>query len=526
MILDYGENKTIVGTRLYTYQNRAYRYKVEMSQDLDFTGDLVVDRLNNTSGTQPITDDFAAVSARYVKITITGASGYSGSWVSLIEFEIAESIAPVNHTITASAGPNGSIAPSGSVTVAQGDNQSFTITANAGYEVDQILVDGVATTVNPYTFNNVTADHTISASFKALPASYPAIHSVSAESSDAPADGLIDGDYHATNANARWSADGMPQWVIIDYGAIKNIGGTRLYTYQNRAYRFKIEMSQDLTFDEPVVVDRLANTDGSQPISDDFAPVQARYVKITVTGASGYTGAWVSLIEFGIIEATSVPEGYPVINSFSTASADGPSSNLIDNNTASSSRWAASGFPQWIVIDYGAVVPMTGTRLWTYQNRAYQYKVELSADLDFTGDLVVDRLNNTSSTQPIADDFAAVNARYAKITVTGASGYTGTWCSLTEFNVVVNGELKAGPTVAQPFAQASETSIYPNPVTGGVLKVDGLEENTVISIWSLTGAKLYEQKPIAAWSKSIPATGKEPCWCAYNNLTELFGTKQ
>src|SRR5690606_5000137 len=45
-------------------------------------------------------------------------------------------------TITASAGPNGSISPSGSVEVPFGQSQLFTFTPDAGYVVDRVLVNG------------------------------------------------------------------------------------------------------------------------------------------------------------------------------------------------------------------------------------------------------------------------------------------------------------------------------------------------------------------------------------------------
>jgi hypothetical protein len=70
------------------------------------------------------------------------------------------------YTITPSAGANGSISPSGATTVNSGDNQTFTITANSGYHISDILVDGSSVgAVSSYTFNNVTTDHTISATF-------------------------------------------------------------------------------------------------------------------------------------------------------------------------------------------------------------------------------------------------------------------------------------------------------------------------------------------------------------------------
>ena len=70
------------------------------------------------------------------------------------------------YTITASAGTGGSISPSGSVSVAQGGSQTFTITANTGYQISNVTVDGASSgAVSSYTFSNVTAAHTISATF-------------------------------------------------------------------------------------------------------------------------------------------------------------------------------------------------------------------------------------------------------------------------------------------------------------------------------------------------------------------------
>ena len=70
--------------------------------------------------------------------------------------------------ITASAGANGTITPSGAVTVNYGDSQTFTITPDSGYTIADVLVDGVSVgPVTTYTFDNITANHTISAGFAA-----------------------------------------------------------------------------------------------------------------------------------------------------------------------------------------------------------------------------------------------------------------------------------------------------------------------------------------------------------------------
>ncbi|MFA4835776.1 MAG: hypothetical protein WC749_06900 [Dehalococcoidia bacterium] len=70
------------------------------------------------------------------------------------------------YTITASAGANGTISPSGAVVVDAGANQGFTIAANSSYHIADVLVDGVSQgTIGSYTFTSVVANHTISASF-------------------------------------------------------------------------------------------------------------------------------------------------------------------------------------------------------------------------------------------------------------------------------------------------------------------------------------------------------------------------
>jgi hypothetical protein len=71
------------------------------------------------------------------------------------------------YTITATAGPNGTITPSGAVTVNEGGSQTFTFTPADGYQIHAVMVDNVAVTPVPasYTFENVQANHTIHVDF-------------------------------------------------------------------------------------------------------------------------------------------------------------------------------------------------------------------------------------------------------------------------------------------------------------------------------------------------------------------------
>ncbi len=98
----------------------------------------------------------------YPNLKLRAATYGRGTWES-----------PLNNLttvdITASAGVNGTISPTGVVNVISGTNQTFTITPASCYSTATVLVDGVnnpaAVTSGTYTFTNVTTTHTISVTF-------------------------------------------------------------------------------------------------------------------------------------------------------------------------------------------------------------------------------------------------------------------------------------------------------------------------------------------------------------------------
>jgi hypothetical protein len=77
---------------------------------------------------------------------------------------------PEIYTITATAGPNGSITPQGDLQVGSGDNITFTFSPNTDYQVlavkvDDVVVDNTAYPDNTYTFTNVLSNHSIHVDF-------------------------------------------------------------------------------------------------------------------------------------------------------------------------------------------------------------------------------------------------------------------------------------------------------------------------------------------------------------------------
>lgn len=108
-------------------------------------------------------------------------------------------------TIEATAGENGSITPSGSVSVAQGSSKTFTITPGDDYVVDAVVVvENGATnnlgSVTTYTFTNVSDVGSIDASF---------VIAVAPSGDDPPASWLLNTGIDSADLDSNLRGDGM-----------------------------------------------------------------------------------------------------------------------------------------------------------------------------------------------------------------------------------------------------------------------------------------------------------------------------
>lgn len=147
---------------------------------------------------------------------------------------------------------------------------------------------------------------------------------------------------------------------------------------------------------------------------------------------------------------------------------DNPAMNAVDGNTTT--RWSSgrnAEWPQWIEVDLGSVKTIDKTEVVCFNDRAYQFKVEIRKDTTDTFTQVVDRTSNTipgAEASPIIDVFTSINARYVRITVTGAAGYAGPWTSINEFRIFnssgIVGIKETDNTVPSTFEFFHN---YPNP---------------------------------------------------------------
>ncbi len=116
-----------------------------------------------SSTTTSYTDSALSASTTY---SYTVAAYDAAGNVSAQSTSVSATTQTQTETLTVSAGSNGAISPSGMLTVNAGTSQTFTVTPNAGYNAS-LSVDGtnVSLNNNAYTLSNITANHTITASF-------------------------------------------------------------------------------------------------------------------------------------------------------------------------------------------------------------------------------------------------------------------------------------------------------------------------------------------------------------------------
>lgn len=102
-------------------------------------------------------------------VSVGARSSYTFSNVTT-DHTISATFAPDTFAVLSSAGTNGSIAPLGSTTVEYGSaSPTYVITPAQGCVVSDVVVDGVSRgALTSYRFDDVRADHAITASFKRI----------------------------------------------------------------------------------------------------------------------------------------------------------------------------------------------------------------------------------------------------------------------------------------------------------------------------------------------------------------------
>ena len=246
----------------------------------------IVDKTANTTGAATFTDVFAPVPARYVRLTVTGTSGYTGGWASLNEFRVFSSSPPTS-TPTSAASPT-----------------------------------RTKTALPPTLTLTRTPTAVATSSGGAIVLSYNAPAVASSVQDDAYCVGCTADKAFDMNNYSRWAtAWSDPQWIYVDLGANASI--TRVVLNWQNAYgkAYQIQTSSDATNWATIYT----TTTGDGGVDDLTISGSGRYVRMygTVRG----TGYGYSLWGFDVYGTGGAPQATPTL--LPTPTPHGPYTNLV-----------------------------------------------------------------------------------------------------------------------------------------------------------------------------------------------------
>ena len=160
-----------INSATLTLRSKAGKNTITANVDINGNSEYrVINQKQSTSATNYTADVISYMSDLTSVNVVVNNSNFSGNTFELyelwIDVDYTASTTSTTYTITASVGIGGSITPSGATTVLKGGSQTYTISADSGYKIKDVKVDGVSQgVITTYTFDNVTSNHTIEATF-------------------------------------------------------------------------------------------------------------------------------------------------------------------------------------------------------------------------------------------------------------------------------------------------------------------------------------------------------------------------
>lgn len=152
LTMDMGEKTAISGVHILFEKPSDWSYTVEVSDD----GENWNEYINETTNLEDRTIE-KETEGRYIRFSILGTTG--GVWASAWEFEVLTEKEPVDIfdilfgkeeeevTVTAEAGEHGSIDPAGTIQVKKGENLSFYVIPDEGYQIKSVTANGIGLSV-------------------------------------------------------------------------------------------------------------------------------------------------------------------------------------------------------------------------------------------------------------------------------------------------------------------------------------------------------------------------------------------
>jgi galactose oxidase len=280
--------------------------------------------------------------------------------------------------------------------------------------------------------------------------------------------------------HSRWSGTPapLPHAITIDMHATRTVAALR-YTPRTdfatgRIGRFEIHVSTDGTsWGTPIASGTWA--DDAVEKTAQFAPVSARFVRLTGLTEAKNRGPWSSAAElnlFGEAQTTTTPPPPPdpvppaatlprtgwvvTASDQETARENGRAINLIDGNAATiwHSQYSPTliRLPHTVVIDLRGAHELSGLRYLPRQGTPRNgtiggYSIAVSANgTAWSAPVATGTWADTAAEKTVT--FPPVQARYLRLTATTEAGNRGSWSTGAELNLL--GRVLSEPPPAPP----------------------------------------------------------------------------
>lgn len=381
------------------------------------------------------------------------------------------------YNITASAGYGGSISPSGTIEVGEGYDLTFTMTANYGYILSNVLVDGSSVGAPySYTFADVAADHSIEAVFEPIGTTYAVVATADEGGSISPA-----GEVRVAEGGSITFTITPNAGYVIDDVAVDgvSVGAVTSYTLTNVVANRTIHA----TFRVPGAAYTITATAGDNGTIDPAGEVDVD---------AGASQTFVMVPDAGFTIADVLVDGNSV----------GPLAaytfeNVADDHTIHVSFQAivvpdqytitATAGDNGVISPAGEVVVNSGTNLTFTMNPARGYEVaEVLVDGASVGYATVYTFTKISADHTISVSFQPTTV--TQYTITATAGANGAISPAGE--VIVN--------------EGESRMFVMDPADGyvvGNVEIDGVSEGALLAY---TFTDVYENHTIAVTFKYAP----------------------
>lgn len=355
----------------------------------------------------------------------------------------------------------GSITPAGTIRYSKNntDSATYTFTPPTGQQVANVIVDGVSLgALNSYSFNAISASHTIAVSFtgsgnpqsSATSSSAPSSTPSSVASSSAPASVLVSQGRPVTgstnmlpaanavdgNAATRWESNHgvSPSWLMVDLGSNRNLTQVVIDWEAANAANYEVQGSTNgtsWTTLKTVTGAAFGNRTDTHTVSGSY-----RYVRIYATARSAGNTWGYSIFELKVYaqgtaasssSASSVATAGPLTPVSATAStALTAAGNAIDKNAGTRWESAHAVDPSWLTLDLGSAKTLTSIAIdWEAAN-AGVYKVQGSNSPNFADNANwTDIASKSDGTFGTRTDTLSLNGNYRYVRIYGTARSAG-----------------------------------------------------------------------------------------------------